>query len=117
MAKFCFLVPDILTTKMITGMANKTSQHILGTAANLLGFCLIIISSFHIGKRAEESRIDEFVSIIALLLILSCAFSFISIKTEDTIKEHRFENIADSIFILALIGILVILSIITVRFL
>ncbi|NRS94088.1 hypothetical protein HNQ03_003188 [Chryseobacterium sp. 16F] len=25
-------------------MANKTSQHILPTAANLLGFCLIVIS-------------------------------------------------------------------------
>ncbi len=62
-------------------MANKTSQHILSTSANLLGFCLFIITSLHLTDRSENSLIDEFTSIVALLLTLSCVFSFISIRT------------------------------------
>lgn len=52
-------------------MANKTSQHILGTSANLLGFCLFIITSLHLTNHAENSLIDEFTAIIALFLTIS----------------------------------------------
>jgi hypothetical protein len=45
-------------------MANKTSKHILATAANLLGFCLFIITSLHLTNKSENNLIDEFTSII-----------------------------------------------------
>lgn len=86
-------------------MANKTSQHILSTAANLLGFCLFIITSLHITDGAEKSLIDEFTSIVALLLTLSSVFSFFSIRTDDPKQEFTLERIADNLFIVSLIGI------------
>ncbi|MBX7225375.1 MAG: hypothetical protein K1X55_05050 [Chitinophagales bacterium] len=55
-------------------MANNTSQHILGTAANLLGFCLFVITSLHIRDKTEASIIDELTSIIAVALTFSCFF-------------------------------------------
>jgi len=97
-------------------MANTTSQHILNTAANLLGFCLFVITSLHITNTAETTKIDEFTSVIALLLTFSCIFSFVSIRTKNLKREVRFETIADYLFMVSLIGILIIILLITLNF-
>jgi len=97
-------------------MANKTSQHILGTSSTLLGFCLVIISSLHLSDKAGKSLIDEFTTIIVLLFACSSIFSFISIKTENKEKEYKFEQIADYLFISSLIGILGIVVFIIAEF-
>ena len=97
-------------------MANNTSQHILTTSATLLGFCLFVITSYHIRNKEESGIIDEFTSIIAVLLTVSCFFSFFSIRTKNQIKEKRLENIADFSFIASLGGILLIILLITFNF-
>lgn len=94
-------------------MANNTSQHILNTSANLLGFCLFVITSFHITNKAESSIIDELTSLVAFLLTISSFLSFFSIRTLDPKKEQRLETIADYIFIASLTGILFIVLLIT----
>jgi len=96
-------------------MANNTSQHIMGTSANLLGFCLFVITSFHITNNAAGSIIDEVTAIVAVMLSVSCFFSFISIRTSDFKKEERLEKIADYFFIGALSGILFIVILITLN--
>ena len=97
-------------------MANKTAQHILSTSANLLGFCLIIITSLHLSNFAENSLVDEFTSLIALLLTISSLFSFISIKTENSKKEWLFETIADYMFLISLVGLFSITIFVTLYF-
>jgi len=97
-------------------MANNTSQHILSTSANLLGFCLFVITSLHISNIKETHIIDELTSIIALLLTFSCMFSFISIRTESKQKEHKLEAIADYLFVTSLLGILIIILLIAFNF-
>ncbi len=93
-------------------MENKTSQHILGTSANLLGFCLIRITSIHFANKAENSIIDEFTSAVALLLTISSILSFLSIKMKNGDLSFKLEQIADYFFIIALVGIFGIISII-----
>jgi hypothetical protein len=93
-------------------MPNNTSQHILSTAANLLGFCLFVITSIHISNTAELSLIDEFTTAVALLLIFSCLFSFYSIRTNDDVTEKKLETIADYFFMIALVGILLVVVLI-----
>lgn len=97
-------------------MANNTSPHILPTSANLLGFCLFVITSLHISNQIETHVIDEFTSIIAVLLTFSCIFSFISIRTKSIKRESQFETIADYFFISGLVGILVIILLITMNY-
>ena len=98
-------------------MANNTSGHILNTSANLLGFCLFVLTSLHISSQVETHNIDELTSCVAVLLTFSCIFSFISIKTMDSSsKGRKLETIADYLFLLALIGILVIILLITLNF-
>jgi predicted membrane channel-forming protein YqfA (hemolysin III family) len=97
-------------------MANNTSQHIIGTAANLLGLCLFVITSLHITSSTESSIIDEFVSVVALMLAFSCVFSFFSIRSKQPAKEKLFETIADYLFIISLLGIVVIILLLVFRY-
>lgn len=97
-------------------MANNTSQHILNTAANLLGFCLFVITSLHISNRTESSIIDEITSIVAMMLAVSCFFSFLSIRTNNSKREKYLESVADYLFLFSLTGILVIIVLIAFNF-
>lgn len=97
-------------------MANQTSQHILNTSANLLGFCLFVITTIHFNKTGDDSLIDEFTSVIALLLTNSCFFSFMSIKTSEEKKKLKLENIADNLFLLSIIGILFIILFMIIKY-
>lgn len=98
-------------------MANNTSQHILNTSATLLGFCLFIITSLRIANQIERHLLDEFTSVIAVLLTFSSLFSFTSIRTSNEKKQKRLETIADYLFIASLLGILIIILLITSNFL
>ncbi|MCB9014948.1 MAG: hypothetical protein H6541_04070 [Lentimicrobiaceae bacterium] len=97
-------------------MANKTSQHILNTSANLLGFCLFVITSLHVANLTETHLMDELTSIIAVLLTLSCFFSFVSIRTTETKRGKLYESVAEYIFLVSLLGILIIILFITLHF-
>ena len=97
-------------------MPNNTSQHILNTSANLLGFCLFVITSLHIANMTETHLIDELTSIVAVLLGVSCVLSFVSIRTKHVKREARLEKIADYFFISSLMGILIIILLITLNF-
>jgi hypothetical protein len=97
-------------------MANNTSQHILNTSANLLGFCLFVISSVHFRNKAETTIIDKITSIVAILLAMSCFYSFLSIRTKNELKEKKYENFADYLFVSSLAGILMIILLISFNF-
>ena len=97
-------------------MGNTTSQHILSTAANLLGFCLFVLTALNIADRDETRLIDAWTSIIAVMLTFSCIFSFISIRTHDPKRERSLERIADNLFMASLIGILGVIVMIAYHF-
>jgi len=97
-------------------LSNTTSQHILGTAANLLGFCLFVLTALNIADREETKIIDAWTSIIAVMLTFSCIFSFISIRTNDERRERLLERIADNLFLASLIGILGVIVLIAYHF-
>lgn len=97
-------------------MANNTSPHILSTAANLLGFCLFVITSIHLTGKQAENLVDEFTSIVGLFLTVSSILSFLSIRTQRPTVETRLERWADYFFLASLIGILFIIGYITLHF-
>ena len=97
-------------------MPKKTSEHILGTTANLLGFCLIVLTSLHFTNKTATTYFDELTSLIALLLTLSSTFSFISIRTGNAEKEKRFESIAEYLFLGSLLGIFLIILFLTITY-
>jgi len=84
-------------------MTKSKSEHILSTSSNLLGFCLIVLTSLKISKFSEVSRIDELTGVACILLIASCLFSFLSIRTSREKLDAKYEQIADIIFVAALL--------------
>lgn len=87
-------------------MPGNKSQHILNTSANLLGFCLIVITSIHIGNRTSSTYADEFSSFAAMLLASSTLFSYLSIKSPSEKRGQWLEKLADYSFMISLLVIL-----------
>src|SRR3982750_1481065 len=86
-------------------MSDNKSSHILNTSSNLLGFCLIVLTSLKISKFSEVSLIDECTGIASILLMACSFFSFLSIRTLKENLSFKYERIADVIFLIALVMI------------
>ncbi len=83
----------------------KTAPHILNASTNLLGFCLVIITSLKIAKFNHHSYLDEFTIGAIFCLMMSCILSFLAIKSSKENTSNRLENVADILFFVALICI------------
>ncbi len=84
-------------------MPNRHPQHILNTSSNLLGFCLVVLTSLKISKYSSVTSIDEMTGIACILLIACSLFSFLSLRSTNVKMASGFEELADKIFIAALI--------------
>ncbi len=84
-------------------MSNNKSPHILSTASNLLGFCLLVLTSLKISKFQEATMIDEFTGVASILLIAASILSFLSMRSKNEKRGEYYEKIADIIFLAALI--------------
>ncbi|MBN9297961.1 MAG: hypothetical protein J0I41_13180 [Filimonas sp.] len=81
------------------------SPHVLNTSSNLLGFCLIVLTSIKVAKFNHATVIDDTTGIAAILLTISCLLSFLSMKTQNELRGERLETIADYAFLVALVCI------------
>lgn len=93
--------------------AENKSPHILNTSANLLGFCLVVLTSIRISKFSTSTSIDEATGIASVLLMASCILSFLSMKNQDEKKSARLEYIADIVFLLALLFLTVTIALVS----
>ncbi len=78
------------------------SPHILNTSANLLGFCLVVLTSIRISRFNASTMIDEVTGIAAILLMASCLLSFLSLRTNRLKASEKLEQFASLVFLLAL---------------
>ena len=67
----------------------RKSQHILNTSSNLLGFCLVIITSLKVAKLSKGTYLDDFAAVASLLLMASCILSFLAIRTESDKRSYN----------------------------
>ncbi len=98
-------------------MTDNKSTHILNTSSNLLGFCLIVLTSLKVSKYSEISLIDELTGVSSILLTAASIFSFLSIRTLNEVLSTKYERTADIIFLFALVLIFVITFFIAFTFL
>lgn len=80
-------------------MPESKSPHILSTSSNLLGFCLIVMTSLKIADRTEASILDELTGVASVLLMASCILSFQSMRTAHAARSERLERTADAVFL------------------
>ena len=97
-------------------MSKGSSQLILNVSGNLLGFCLIVITSLHIADIKEGRFLDELMMIVALLLTSASVFSFVSLKHENETVSLRLERWSEYFFFSSLVGILIAVMLITLNY-
>ncbi|KMQ71491.1 hypothetical protein [Chryseobacterium koreense] len=83
----------------------KKSPHILNASSNLLGFCLLIITSLKISKISGSTYVDDIAAVASLSLVVSCFLSFLAIRTENDVLEKKYEKYGDYLFLFALVCI------------
>ncbi len=89
-------------------MANNSSQHILNTSSNLLGFCLVVLTSLKVTKINETTYIDELTGIACVVLVTCSFLSFLSLRSSNQKRIDRFERVADNFFIVGLVFVFLI---------
>jgi hypothetical protein len=75
------------------------SSHILNASSNLVGFSFVILTSIKILKLDTTTSIDDIATFSIIVFIISCFFSFLSIRSREVKRAETYETIADYIFL------------------
>ena len=78
--------------------------HIFSVSATLVGVCLTVIGLFHISKRISNIQTygQEFLSVNALLFLISCVFAYFALIKRKHRRHHLLEKAAERVFFVAL---------------
>jgi hypothetical protein len=91
------------------------SIHIFTVSSAMVGVCLTVIGLIRVvitfGK--ADTVADDLLAVDAFLFLLSCLISYSALRNRSKRRMHRMEHIADGIFILAMILMVVICGFIT----
>ncbi len=82
----------------------ELSVHIFSVSAGLVGVCLTVIGLFRVIFRLKDvdSLADNLLAVDALGFLLSCALAYLALRSPEGARRHRFELLADRIFLTAL---------------
>jgi hypothetical protein len=89
--------------------------HIFTVSSAMVGVCLTVIGLIRvvITLGTVNTLADDLLAADALLFLISCLLSYWALRSRGLRRMHRLERIADAIFIIAMIGIVVICALIT----
>ena len=91
------------------------SIHIFTVSSAMVGVCLTVIGLIRVvitfGK--ADTVADDLLAADAFLFLVSCLLSYSALRTRSKRRMHRRERIADGIFILAMILMVIICGFIT----
>src|SRR6266550_1050369 len=89
--------------------------HIFTVSSAMVGVCLTVIGLIRvvITLGRADTLADDFLAGDAFLFLISCLLSYWALRSRSVRRMHRLEKIADGIFILAMIGMVVICALIT----
>lgn len=106
------LLSCVSKSKIINNMSPKNSPDTLGSSLNLLGFCMVVLTSVHLTNTSKNSLIDEITSILSIILAATALLSFVSMRFDNP----KLEKHADRLFIASIIGVFVVIFYITIVF-
>jgi len=98
-----------------TNLEQDISIHIFTVSSAMVGVCLTVIGLIRvvITLGRADTLADDFLAADALLFLISCLLSYWALRSRSLRRMHRLEKIADVIFILAMIGMVIICALIT----
>jgi Kef-type K+ transport system membrane component KefB len=98
-----------------THLEHDISIHIFTVSSAMVGVCLTVIGLIRvvITLGRADTLADDLLAGDALLFLISCLLSYWALRSRSLRRMHRLEKIADGIFILAMIGMVIICALIT----
>ena len=98
-----------------THLEQDISIHIFTVSSAMVGVCLTVIGLIRvvITLGRADTLADDLLAGDALLFLISCLLSYWALRSRSVRRMHRLERIADGIFILAMIGMVIICGLIT----
>src|SRR6478736_4761367 len=96
-------------------LEHDISIHIFTVSSAMVGVCLTVIGLIRvvITLGRADTLADDLLAGDALLFLISCLLSYWALRSRSLRRMHRLEKIADGIFILAMIGMVIICAMIT----
>lgn len=98
-----------------THLEHDISIHIFTVSSAMVGVCLTVIGLIRvvITLGRADTLADDLLAGDALLFLVSCLLSYWALRSRGSRRMHRLEKIADVIFIVAMIGMVIICAVIT----
>jgi hypothetical protein len=98
-----------------THLEQDISIHIFTVSSAMVGVCLTVIGLIRvvITLGRADTLADDLLAGDALLFLISCLLSYWALRSRSVRRMHRLEKIADGIFILAMISMVIICGLIT----
>src|SRR6266478_4941101 len=89
--------------------------HIFTVSSAMVGVCLTVIGLIRvvITLGNADTLADDLLAGDALLFLISCLLSYWALRSRGLRRMHRLEKIADTIFIIAMIGMVAVCALIT----
>jgi len=89
--------------------------HIFTVSSAMVGVCLTVIGLIRvvITLGRADTLADDLLAGDALLFLISCLLSYWALRSRSVHRMHRLEKVADAIFIIAMIGMVIICALIT----
>ena len=89
--------------------------HIFTVSSAMVGVCLTVIGLIRvvITLGTADTLADDFLAGDALLFLISCLLSYWALRSRGLRRMHLLEKIADAIFIIAMIGMVVVCALVT----
>jgi hypothetical protein len=89
--------------------------HIFTVSSAMVGVCLTVIGLVRvvITLGRADTFADDLLAIDALLFLVCCFVSYAALRSRGSRRMHRLERIADSVFILAMVVMVVICAFLT----
>ena len=89
--------------------------HIFTVSSAMVGVCLTVIGLVRvvITLGTADTLADDLLAADALLFLVSCMLSYWALRSRGLRRMHRLERIADGIFIVAMVGMVVVCALIT----
>src|SRR5256712_12084788 len=89
--------------------------HIFTVSSAMVGVCLTVIGLIRvvITLGTADTLADDCLAMNALLFLISCLLSYWALRSRGWRRMHRLERLADGIFIFAMIGMMVVCTLIT----
>ena len=98
-----------------THLEQDISIHIFTVSSAMVGVCLTVIGLIRvvITLGRADTIADDFLAADALLFLFSCLLSYWALRSRSIRRMHHLEKLADAIFIIAMIGMVIVCALIT----